>query len=319
MSTALGCHLAEDPNAQAGTRERLSVHQFLGQSQSAAEVAHLVLEQQPQRLDESKREICGQAADIVVALDGAGDGASGFDDVRVQCPLDEKRDALHRTCLLGKAVDEGGTDRSSLLLGVRDALQRREESSGGVDAHKRHVEPTVEHGLDAVAFSGSEQPGVDKHAREAIADSAVDQCRRDRTVDTSREGAERALIADSRTDILDGIVHERGHCPVAGATRHVEEEVAQDVAPDGRMNHLGVELYAILMLLRILHGGNRAGGGRCGSPEARGDRADAVSVTHPAGGLGLEGRRTEKQSRRAGRSSCRTRPPERVPRTLQAA
>ena len=40
------------------------------------------------------------------------------------------------------------------------------------------------------------------------------------------------------------------------------------------------------MLLRILHGGNRASGGRCGSPEAWGDRADAVSVTHPAGSLG---------------------------------
>ncbi len=153
-------------------------------------------------------------------------------------------------------------------------------------AHKRHVEPTVEHGLDAVAFSGSEEPGVDKHAREAVADSAVDQCRRDRTVDTSREGAERALIADSRADILDGIVHERGHCPVAGATHHIEEEAAQDVAPDGRMNHLGVELYAVLVLLRILHGGNRTSGGRCGSPEAWGDRADAVSVTHPAGSLG---------------------------------
>src|SRR5450830_5528 len=151
----------------------------------------------------------------MVTLDGAGDGASGFDDVRVQCPLDEKRDALHGTRLLGKAADESRAYRFPLLLGFRDTLQRREEPCGGIDAYKRHIETAVEHRLDMVALSGPEQPGIHKHPREAIADGAVYQRCCDRAVDTARESTERTLMTYSRTDILDGIIHETRHCPVA--------------------------------------------------------------------------------------------------------
>src|SRR5450759_6041849 len=105
----------------------------------------------------------------MVTLDGAGDGASGFDDVRIQCPLDEKRDTLHGTRLLGKAVDEGRAYRFAFLLGFRDTLQRREEPCGGIHAHKRHIETAMEHRFDTVALSGPEHPASQKNAGKATA------------------------------------------------------------------------------------------------------------------------------------------------------
>ena len=65
------------------------------------------------------------------------------------------------------------------------------------------------------SLPGPEQPGIHKHAREAIADGAVYQRCCDRAVDTTRESTERTFMTYSRTDILDGIVHETGHRPVA--------------------------------------------------------------------------------------------------------
>src|SRR5664280_998949 len=150
-----------------------------------------------------------------MTLDRTGDGISRFNDVRVQCPLDEKWDALHGPRLLGKAIDKSGTYGFAFLLGFRDTLQRREEPCGGIHTHKRDIETAMEHRLDTVALPGPEQPGVHKHAREAIADGAVHQRRSDRTVDTARESTERTFVSYSRTDVLDGVIHETRHRPVA--------------------------------------------------------------------------------------------------------
>ena len=55
--------------AEARAGERLAPDDLLGQSQLLADGAHLVLEQQPQRLDELERHLGGETADVVVRLD----------------------------------------------------------------------------------------------------------------------------------------------------------------------------------------------------------------------------------------------------------
>ena len=66
---AFAGHLADDPHAQPGARERLAPYDLGGQAELLADVAHLVLEQAAQGLDQVEREVLGQASDVVVALD----------------------------------------------------------------------------------------------------------------------------------------------------------------------------------------------------------------------------------------------------------
>ena len=76
-----------------GPGERLAPHDLLGQAQLLADLAHLVLEQRPQRLDELEVHVLGQAADVVVRLDRgrlAAVAAAGLDDVGVQRALHEE-------------------------------------------------------------------------------------------------------------------------------------------------------------------------------------------------------------------------------------
>src|SRR5690606_1175108 len=73
-------HLAEDAHAQARTWEGVAVDHVVGQAQLEADLAHLVLEQLTQRLDQLEVHLLGQTADVVVALDDvglAGLGAGG--------------------------------------------------------------------------------------------------------------------------------------------------------------------------------------------------------------------------------------------------
>ena len=63
---------AEDAHGEAGAGERLAPDDFLGQAQFETELAHFVLEQTFQRLDQRELHVLGQPADVVMALDERG-------------------------------------------------------------------------------------------------------------------------------------------------------------------------------------------------------------------------------------------------------
>jgi hypothetical protein len=85
--------VADDADREAGPRERLAPDHPLRHTELLADAAHLVLEEQPQRLDELHLHVGRQAADVVVRLDRLGDavGAARLDHVGVERPLDEPR------------------------------------------------------------------------------------------------------------------------------------------------------------------------------------------------------------------------------------
>ena len=70
---------AGDADGEARARERVAADEGVGQSELAAEHAHLVLEQLAQGLDELHLHALREPAHIVVALDGDG-GAAGEGD-----------------------------------------------------------------------------------------------------------------------------------------------------------------------------------------------------------------------------------------------
>jgi hypothetical protein len=123
---------------------------------------------------------------------------------------------------------------------------------------------------------------VDEHARELVADRAMDQERGDRGVDAPRERADRAPLTHLLTyagDLLLG--HARGR-PGALRLAHAGEEVLEDRGAVGSVDDLRVELDPVQAALDRLEGGDRRarGGGERGEPGRR--LVHAVAVAHPA-------------------------------------
>ena len=87
---ALARHLADDAHAEPRAREGLAPDDLVGQSQLLAHVADLVLEEASQRFDEVERQVLGQSADVVVALDVGRVARARLDDVGVERALDEE-------------------------------------------------------------------------------------------------------------------------------------------------------------------------------------------------------------------------------------
>ena len=186
VEALLGRLAADDPDRQAGAGERLAPDEPLGQPELGADGADLVLEQRAQRLDELECEVVGQAADVVVGLDRRRAGAAaGLDHVGVERALDEEARVAELGRLLLEDADELGADRLALGLGVGDAGEPREEAFLGVDGDERDLEVVAEGGDDLLALVLAHQAVVDEHARQLVADGAVDEQRRDARVDAA--------------------------------------------------------------------------------------------------------------------------------------
>ena len=98
-----------------------------GQSKLPAERPHLVLEEFAQRLDQLHVHALGQAADIVMRLDGDGWPAGerhAFDYVGIERALRKKFRASDFPGFLFEDVNEELADGLALLLGILDACER---------------------------------------------------------------------------------------------------------------------------------------------------------------------------------------------------
>ena len=101
-------------------------------------------------------------------------------------------------------ADELLADHLALLLGVGDAGELREEP-----VRRLHVDRAAtpkwrrERLLDLVGLALAEEPVVDEHAGELVADGPVHEQRGDRRVHAAGERAQHLGVADLRPDGLD--------------------------------------------------------------------------------------------------------------------
>src|SRR5579859_2627471 len=122
-------NLAQEPYCQSWARKRVFHQNLFRQAQVLADAADLVLEKVAKGLDEGKRHVFRQAADVMVCLDSGGWRLhrDGLNDVRVECSLNEPSDfavgisTLQFLGFLGEDRDEFPADDFSLLLRVRNA------------------------------------------------------------------------------------------------------------------------------------------------------------------------------------------------------
>ena len=126
--------------ARPGPGKGLTFDDLFGQAQFSADGAHFVFEQPSQWLDQVEVHMFGQAADVVMALDGGGVARTGLDHVWVE-------GTLHEILGIGRDAAAGLLEHSDELLShgfafgfrVGDPGQRGEEAVGGVDSHEFHV------------------------------------------------------------------------------------------------------------------------------------------------------------------------------------
>ena len=138
----LRSYIANDADSQARAGERLAGDQVLRQTQLAAGLADLVLEQVAQGLyDFLKVHVVRQTADIVMALDGGRFAAeAALDHVGVNRALGQEVHSTDLFCLILEHADEFFTDDFALALGGILTGQLLIETIAGVDADKVDVE-----------------------------------------------------------------------------------------------------------------------------------------------------------------------------------
>jgi hypothetical protein len=262
----------------------MAVDHVVRQAERQAELAHLVLEQLAQRLEQLQAERLGQAADVVVALDRLrllGLGAARLDDVGIDRALGQPLRLLQLAGGAGEHLDELAADDLALLLRIGDAGELAEELLAGVDGDHLRVQPVGEHLHHHAGLVEAQQPVVDEDAGQPVADGAVDQRRGDARVDAAREAEDHLVAADLVADPRHRLVDVVAHHPVGPGTADVEDEALEQLATLHRVGDLGMELHAVVAAALVGHAGDRAARRRCHQAEAGRQRRDLVAVAHP--------------------------------------
>ena len=255
--------LAENTHRETGPGKRLADDELVFERQLASDLAHLVLEELPQRLDQLHPHALGQAADVVVALDQRRLPHDGhrFDDVGVQRALRQKIDLAEFCRLLLEDVDERRADNLPLLLRIDDPSQAIEETRRRIDEHKRQVEP-FEPLANLIGFVEPQNAVVDENARQLLTDRAMDEQSRDRRVYAAAQPENDPSVSNLRPDFLRRLLHERCHRPVAGAAADAIRKVSKDLQAVLGVHDLRMKQERVECAIRICHRRDRRVGTR---------------------------------------------------------
>ena len=156
-----------------------------------------------------------------------------------------------------------------------------EEAVARLHVHEVDGELPTERLLHLLGLVKPQQPVVDEHARELVADGLVDERGRDRGVDAAGEPADDPFRPDLRAHLVDRLLDDRRVGPRGAAVAHVEQEPLEDLLAALGVRDLGVELHAVDAAFAVLERGDRRARGGRGDDEAVGRADDGVAVAHP--------------------------------------
>ena len=272
---------------------------MLGQPQLAPQGAHLVLEQLAQGLDQLQVHALGQAADVVVRLDGDGGPAGerhALDHVGVERALGQEL----RGCWSAPEAPEEEPPPSFLASSSNTSMKSPPMvlrlASGSVlpasAVRKRLLASTCTRGIlkaprnsetTSLASLSLSRPWSTKMQVSWCADRLVDQHGGHRAVDAAGEAADDAALADLGPDLGDLGRLEVRHRPVARQAGDAAHEVADQLAAARGVRHLGVELHGVELALFIGDGRERGALRHAHHLEAGRQPGDAIAVAHPHG------------------------------------
>ena len=254
-----GRDLAEDPHREAGTGKRMPPDELLLQAELEPQLAYLVLEELPHRLDQLEAHLLRQPADVVMRLD---DGRwsldrDRLDDVGVERPLHEEVDIRDALCLFLEDGDELVPDPLPLRLGIVDPGQLVVETLTGIDRHDVHPQPFAQPRYDLDGLVLSKQAVVDEDRRELIADRFRHQKRSDRGIDAAADRGDDVAPADGLAYLLDLPSFEVPQIPAGRAAGDVEEKVVDDLRSGFAVRHFRMKLNRVQPAPGVLEAGDR--------------------------------------------------------------
>ena len=194
---------------------------------------------------------------------------------------------VHGADLLGfllKDADKLLADDLALVLRLGHAGQLAQEPVTGVHTPHIHVELVLHHLFHLIALVLAQQAVIHEDARQLVAYGALQQRRRHRAVHAAGQRQQHPAAADLAAAFRHGLVQIGRHGPLGAEAADAVQEVFQHLRAVYRVQHLRVELYAVQLLLRVLHGGEAAALGGGDDPEARRDALHFHAVAHPAHG-----------------------------------
>ena len=197
----------------------------------------------------------GKTADIVVRLDrhrGAAGEGDALDHVGIERALREEIRAADLFRFRVEHVDEQAADGLALDFGVGDACELAEELLRRINVHQRDVVVMPEQVDDGLGLVEPQHAVIDEHAGELVADRFMDQHRGHRRIDAAGEAADHPALADLGADLLDRLLAEGAHGPVAGEACDLADEIADQFGAVGRVHHFGVEHQAVISALLVL-------------------------------------------------------------------
>src|SRR5579859_1722748 len=254
------------------------------QAERKAELAHLILEQLAQRLQQLEVERFRQAAHVVVRLDGLrllGLGARGLDDVGIDRALGEPFGIPDLAGFALEDVHKMLADDLALLLGIGDTFQGMQKLAGGVDVDHLHAHVLGKRIHHLRRFIETQEAVVNKDAGELVADRTVDERSRDGGVHAAGKTEDHLLASHLLLDLPHRLADIVGHVPVAAAAADLAHEAVQDLHTLPCVRDLGMELNRIETACLVGHGGNRTSLGRGHQPESGGQLDHLVAVAHP--------------------------------------
>lgn len=197
-------------HAEAGAGEGLTVNDEIGETERSADFANFVFVEVAYGFDKSlETDIFGESADVVVGFDEFVLAVrTALDNVRENGALCKEFDLTEFLCLVLEDADELVTDDLAFLFGIGHALESVKEAILRIDCDEVHAELTFENFLHLFEFALAEKTVIDEYANEGFGCRLVDECRANRTVNTSRKSEEDAFAFEFRRKFFKLLLDE---------------------------------------------------------------------------------------------------------------
>ncbi len=270
-------------NGKARAGERVTPNERGGQAQFAPQRAHFVFEKRTQRFNQFEAHFFRQTANVVVALDRDGRPARkahAFNDIGIERALGKELGTVDLVCVFLEHVNKEPTNDLPLGFRVAHTVKFTQKELGlfGVDDGQVHV--VAEHTDDLFCLVLAQQAVVNKNAGKLVADGLVDQSRRDRAVDTTRQRTDDLGVAHLSLDICDSFVAVGAHRPIAREPGQ-SDEVFIELFAIWRVVHFGVELNRVKVAGCIGCDGIRRVGRGAVDGKTGGELGHVIAVAHP--------------------------------------
>mmetsp|Transcript_1488 Transcript_1488/g.4410 ORF Transcript_1488/g.4410 Transcript_1488/m.4410 type:complete len:201 (+) Transcript_1488:1156-1758(+) len=184
---------------------------------------------------------------------------AGLNHVRVQSSLNQEAGlgAVLLLQLLGEVVEhanEAGANGLALLLRVHHPLEGGHHGLRVIHEGDGQMQFVLERLHHPLCLLVAQEPVVHEHAVQAVPQHFVHQGGRHRAVHPAAQGANHVLLrAHHFGDLVHFLLEDILHAPVGRHSRHIKQEVPQQLAPPLAVGHLRVVLQPEQLSRSILY------------------------------------------------------------------